>query len=186
MIRYICPECGQGGAHPENLPAPLCHRCSFQVRMVKVLDKSSAKAPMLDLSNRLSTSTPIETWEDRLNHSGKRECEALAIECMQAEIDERRAQAEQGEVVVTKNEAGQIVCVTRQDDEGRILKVISESSVEPFHYAAMYVTLRNMHWADGHLTVIKAKDAPLGTQTYSGEMLDDAIRAVQANKKEGV
>lgn len=33
-----------------------------------------------------------------------------------------------GEVVVTKNEAGQIVAVTRQDDEGRILSVISESA----------------------------------------------------------
>jgi hypothetical protein len=33
-----------------------------------------------------------------------------------------------GDVVVTKNEAGQIVAVTRQDDEGRILSVIAESS----------------------------------------------------------
>jgi len=34
----------------------------------------------------------------------------------------------QGEVVVTKNEAGQIVSVTRQDSEGKILKVIAASS----------------------------------------------------------
>jgi len=32
-----------------------------------------------------------------------------------------------GEVVVTKNESGQIVAVTRQDEEGRILSVIAES-----------------------------------------------------------
>jgi hypothetical protein len=36
-----------------------------------------------------------------------------------------------GEVVVTKNEAGQIVAVTRQDDEGRILSVIAESAAQP-------------------------------------------------------
>lgn len=33
-----------------------------------------------------------------------------------------------GDVVVTKNMAGQIVAVTRQDDEGRILSVIAESA----------------------------------------------------------
>lgn len=32
-----------------------------------------------------------------------------------------------GHVVVTKDALGQIVAVTRQDDEGRILSVISES-----------------------------------------------------------
>lgn len=31
-----------------------------------------------------------------------------------------------GEVVVTKNESGQIVAVTRQDEEGRILEVIAQ------------------------------------------------------------
>ena len=37
-----------------------------------------------------------------------------------------------GEVVVTKNEAGQIVAVTRQDEEGRVLSVISTSAkIEP-------------------------------------------------------
>lgn len=32
----------------------------------------------------------------------------------------------EGHVVVTRNEAGQAVAVTRQDDEGRILSVIAE------------------------------------------------------------
>jgi hypothetical protein len=35
----------------------------------------------------------------------------------------------EGHVVVTKNEAGVIVMVTRQDEEGRIMCVISESSI---------------------------------------------------------
>lgn len=35
---------------------------------------------------------------------------------------------EQGEVVVTKDPYGNIVAVTRQDQDGRILKVIAESS----------------------------------------------------------
>ncbi len=34
-----------------------------------------------------------------------------------------------GDVVVTKNQSGQIVAVTRQDSEGRILQVIAESEV---------------------------------------------------------
>ncbi len=34
-----------------------------------------------------------------------------------------------GEVVVTKNSTGQIVAVTRQDEEGRVLKVIAQSEV---------------------------------------------------------
>lgn len=34
----------------------------------------------------------------------------------------------EGEIVVTKNQTGQIVAVTRQDEEGRILKVIAESA----------------------------------------------------------
>lgn len=36
-----------------------------------------------------------------------------------------------GEVVVTRNDAGEIVAVTRQDDEGRILSVIAESAAPP-------------------------------------------------------
>jgi hypothetical protein len=36
--------------------------------------------------------------------------------------------AQQGHVVITKNEAGQILAVTRNDDEGRVLSVISEST----------------------------------------------------------
>ncbi len=33
-----------------------------------------------------------------------------------------------GEIVVTKNEQGQIVAVTRQDKEGRVLSIVAESS----------------------------------------------------------
>lgn len=36
-------------------------------------------------------------------------------------------QPAQGEIVVTKNDAGQIVMVSRQDSEGNILSVIAES-----------------------------------------------------------
>ena len=36
-----------------------------------------------------------------------------------------------GEVVVTKTATGQIVAVTRQDEEGRILSVIAESAPQP-------------------------------------------------------
>jgi hypothetical protein len=40
----------------------------------------------------------------------------------------------------------------------------------------LYTSLRNMHWSDGKLAVIEAKDLPLGVQTYSGDMLDEAIQ----------
>lgn len=40
------------------------------------------------------------------------------------------AARELGEVVITKNEAGAIVAVTRQDEEGRILSVLAESAVQ--------------------------------------------------------
>lgn len=38
--------------------------------------------------------------------------------------------AARGEVVVTRNPAGRIVAVTRQDEEGRILSVIAEAAQE--------------------------------------------------------
>lgn len=40
------------------------------------------------------------------------------------------------EVVVTKNQAGQIVAVTRQDDDGRIVEVIAESAPTPAQHDA--------------------------------------------------
>ena len=46
-----------------------------------------------------------------------------------------------GDVVVTKNEQGQIVCVTRQDAEGNILSVIAESeqpAQEPYKFIHPY------------------------------------------------
>lgn len=41
--------------------------------------------------------------------------------------------------------------------------------------AELYTALRNMHWNDGKLAVVAAKDLPLGVRTYSGELLDAAI-----------
>jgi hypothetical protein len=42
-----------------------------------------------------------------------------------------------GEVVVTRNDAGEIVAVTRQDDEGRILSVIAEAQPAPAQEPAL-------------------------------------------------
>ena len=61
--------------------------------------------------------------------------------CIKAQRDELRAAlaaqpAEPvGDVVVSCNEDGQIVAVTRQDDEGRILSVIAEAQPAPSHRA---------------------------------------------------
>ena len=52
-----------------------------------------------------------------------------------------------GEVVVTKDEGGQIVAVTRQDDEGRILSVIATS--DPAEQQATKETSGEQGPADG-------------------------------------
>ncbi len=59
--------------------------------------------------------------------------DALLVAHMAAEIADLRAALAQpsGEVVVTKNESGAIVSVTRQDKEGRVLSVIAESQPSP-------------------------------------------------------
>ena len=60
-----------------------------------------------------------------------------------------------GEVVVTKNEDGAIVAVTRQDEEGRILSVIAESSpqaperTQDAKDAALYRWLKTSNWYVG-------------------------------------
>ena len=41
------------------------------------------------------------------------------------------AEPQQSDVIVTKNESGTIVAVTRQDVDGRILEVIAESTTQP-------------------------------------------------------
>ena len=56
------------------------------------------------------------------------------LEHFAALVAQRAAEAERGEDVVTKNDAGHIVAVTRQDEEGRILSVLSMSA--PIYSAA--------------------------------------------------
>lgn len=59
------------------------------------------------------------------------------------------ASAQQGEIVITKNEAGQIVAVTRQDEEGRILDVIAEAFTQreqPAASKAKYTRPMHAHW----------------------------------------
>ena len=51
-----------------------------------------------------------------------------------------------GDVVVTKNEQGQIVCVTRQDAEGNILSVIAESEQPEVGDAEIKQMLNDIDW----------------------------------------
>ncbi|WP_442256128.1 hypothetical protein ACS0OT_07255 [Stenotrophomonas maltophilia group sp. RY12688] len=65
-----------------------------------------------------------------------------------AQIAQRRADRSaltppEGYVVVTRNEAGQAVAVTRQDDDGRILSVIAELG-PPEGYVLVPVELPDM------------------------------------------
>ena len=51
-----------------------------------------------------------------------------------------------GDVVVTKNEQGQIVCVTRQNAEGNILSVIAESEQPEVGDAEIKQMLNDIEW----------------------------------------
>lgn len=84
-----------------------------------------------------------------------------------AQIAQRRADRSaltppEGHVVVTRNEAGQAVAVTRQDEEGRILSVIAEFEHEPGVSVATLRALSDL-WASD--------------RSYTGSPVDD-IRAL--------
>ncbi len=68
----------------------------------------------------------------------------------------------EGHVVVTRNEAGQAMAVTRQDDEGRILSVIAEFDYQPSVPVATLASLAD-RWASD--------------RNYTGSAVDD-IRAL--------
>jgi hypothetical protein len=59
------------------------------------------------------------------------ECSIEAWERARAALQPTQGAQPVGEVVVTKNEQGQIVAVTRQDADGRVLSVIAESTPTP-------------------------------------------------------
>ena len=52
----------------------------------------------------------------------------------------QKAEPTEGAIVVSKNEAGQIVCVSRQDEDGRFLSIIAESADAPPAPAAVPLT----------------------------------------------
>lgn len=61
------------------------------------------------------------------------------------------------------------------DDVLRLRQELEEARKK----AELYDALRSMHWSDGKLAVVAAKDLPLGVQTYSGDLLDAEIAARQ-------
>ncbi|MDM4849670.1 hypothetical protein [Pseudomonas aeruginosa] len=71
---------------------------------------------------------------------------ALCSECAADAYRARAALAQpSGEVVVTKNESGAIVSVTRQDKEGRVLSVIAESATLTAQAEKAEVVARVVH-----------------------------------------
>ena len=70
----------------------------------------------------------IASKSESMLESGEVLCEVTAASIIREAI---KTIEQEGEVVVTKNQDGHIVCVTRQDEDGRILKIISESSGIP-------------------------------------------------------
>lgn len=59
-------------------------------------------------------------------------------------------------------------------EEEAILRDIAQSIYDD---AQRYRKLCRMHWTNGRLCVIRAKDVPLGVQTYTGKHLDEAVDA---------
>ncbi|WP_142590556.1 hypothetical protein [Serratia marcescens] len=62
---------------------------------------------------------------------GKDDLEEIKVGLRAALCNVTAPPAPSGEVVVTRNERGDIVAVTRQDGEGRVIEVIAESNAPP-------------------------------------------------------
>ena len=79
-----------------------------------MVSKDEALKMAIEFMETLTIDVGIKTWNEKHRKEAIQACkEAL--------------EQHSGDVVVTKNEQGQIVCVTRQDAEGNILSVIAES-----------------------------------------------------------
>jgi len=77
-------------------------------------------------------------------------------------LNEELAKPDEGEIVVTKNLQGQIVAVTRQDEDGRILKVIDTSAKPEQEPVGSVVT-----WLGGSLVRWFVNPPPVGTLMYT-------------------
>lgn len=99
----------------------------------------------------------------------------------------------QGHVVVTSNEAGQAVAVTRQNDEGRILSVIAEFAapegyvlvpVDVRRDAERYRWLRDSAPEEWDVTRWLDNDTQeLHVQDYLDEAIDSAMLAARPEVK---
>jgi hypothetical protein len=117
---------------------------------------------------------PVKTWEERRadwfkRHPQKRVAPLNTVH-MIAEIAELRAALAQ--------QAAHIEQLEDQHDDmaGSHDAALCEraAALAP---ADLYAALRAMHWSDGRLAVVQASDLTNGIQTYSGDMLDEAIKA---------
>jgi len=79
-----------------------------------------------------------------------------ASDSIDAELAKQRT-----EVIVTKNEEGQIVCVSRQDSEGQIVEVLAESEQRNAEPVATVTGLPGMS------NVTLDKWLPVGTKRYA-------------------
>jgi len=71
-----------------------------------------------------------------------------------------------GEVVITKNESGQIVAVTRQDEDGKILEVLAESEQSKGGEPVVMVGFSGLLKLNGDPVTL-----PLGTKLYASPPL---------------
>lgn len=85
------------------------------------------------------------------------------------------AAQELDEVVITKNESGAIVAVTRQDDEGRILSVLAESEVrikpltdEQIEAIPVWVNFVGL-WPQSRKEIVRAIEAAHGITHPTGD-----------------
>ena len=95
--------------------------------------KEEALKMAINFMETLTIDVGIKTW----NEKSKKE----AIQACKEALEQHS-----GDVVVTKNEQGQIVCVTRQDAEGNILSVIAESEQPEVGDAEIKQMLNDIDW----------------------------------------
>lgn len=119
--RDLSAEMQRKTAEIEALRKDVDHQDAYAEQLGRDLSKAHAETIALQ-SGYAAARLEVESLHAQLEAIGAGGVEPLRG-CAQA-----APAAPAGEIVVTKNEQGQIVAVTRQDKEGRVLSIVAESS----------------------------------------------------------
>lgn len=147
---------GQEGRDTDT-PDGAAQKCLSAIESIIREARAALTPPDCSDQNLLELAATFETCIAFLPPVGRRNI-AKAVD----QLRYKGMTTAEGHVVVTRNEAGQAVAVTRQDDEGRILSVIAEFEHHPSVPVATLAALAD-RWASD--------------RNYTGSPVDD-IRAL--------